>query len=331
MATYSNLFVDQGSNFTMTVDLVKSIGSLDLSDYSAAGSIAKSYDGTTKGTFTVSIDSTDSQLVLSLSAAETAALKPGRYVYDVIIKKTSDSSITRVLEGQLEVTPGVTFDVEAPETSTGAGNVSSHSSSGSSSSASTKSVFAKTLPVTSHHTEPSNDAYAFIKLDQGLYYNSGTNSSITLNIDLAETTGGTLGDVHLFLTTQTLVDNPIPWSALTDGYYSHQNNPSNSSSAPTGLGQGLQTVTLSINSLSSGEGTAQYLGIVFQETRASRVSSQNIAFEIKDLEITSFTHPNSNVQSIGFETKTVLNGNTVDTNTELAFDSISSSTGLFKS
>ena len=115
MATYSHLFIDQGADFNATIDLAPTAGTLDLTGYTGAATIAKSYDGTSKGSFTVNVDSTDTELDLSLTAAETAALKPGRYVYDVIIK-SSAGVITRVLEGQLDVKPGVTFDSSAPET-----------------------------------------------------------------------------------------------------------------------------------------------------------------------------------------------------------------------
>ena len=115
MATYSNIFIDQGSTFTMDVDLTSSVGSLDLTGHTAAGSIAKSYDGSSKGTFSIAIDDANTSLVVSLTAAQTAALKPGRYVYDIIIKETATGKITRVLEGQIDVTPGVTFDSSAPE------------------------------------------------------------------------------------------------------------------------------------------------------------------------------------------------------------------------
>ena len=116
MATYENLYIDQGATFTHTIDLEKLLSLTDLSGYSAEGKLAKSYDGTTKGTFTVSIDDTDDELDVSLTAAQTAALKPGRYVYDIIIH-TNDSPpvITRVTEGQVIVNPGVTFDSTAPE------------------------------------------------------------------------------------------------------------------------------------------------------------------------------------------------------------------------
>ena len=116
MSTFSNLFIDQGSNFNTTIDLSDTPG-LVLTNYTAAGKVAKSYDGTTKATFTASVDSTAKTVSISLTAAQTAALKPGRYVYDIIIVSPSTpDAITRIIEGQIDVTPGVTFDSSAPET-----------------------------------------------------------------------------------------------------------------------------------------------------------------------------------------------------------------------
>jgi hypothetical protein len=44
---------------------------------------------------------------ISLSAVQTSAMRAGRYVYDVEIVD-SIGNVTRVVEGQLEVTPRVT-------------------------------------------------------------------------------------------------------------------------------------------------------------------------------------------------------------------------------
>ena len=315
MATYSNLFIDQGSDFDATIDLSQTTGSLNLTGFSAAGSIAKSYDGTSKGSFTASVDDTNNELDISLTAAETAALKPGRYVYDVIIKSPA-GVITRVLEGQLEVTPGVTFDAAAPETTLGAGNVSSSESSGSSSSSASKSIFTKTLPASSNN----DDAYAFIQLDQNLRYDNTTNSSITLSLTFNETQNAESGRATLFLTTQTFVNSPFHWGSTVDGYNSNGGTIS-------GLDEGPNTVTLSINSVHATEGTVQYLGIVYEDT-SNNALEREVKFEIKDLEITSSTHPDG--VDIGF-TGGVLNGNTVNSSNAFKFDSISSSTGLFKS
>lgn len=115
MATYSNIFADQGSDFSTQIDLSDSVN-FDMSTYTAAGRVAKSYDGSTKATFAASINAEEKIVTISLTASQTALLKPGRYLYDVIIVSAdSPPDVTRILEGQIDVTPGVTFDSSAPE------------------------------------------------------------------------------------------------------------------------------------------------------------------------------------------------------------------------
>jgi hypothetical protein len=43
MATYSNLFLDQGSTFSFSVDLSTESSSVDLTDYTARDQIRKCY------------------------------------------------------------------------------------------------------------------------------------------------------------------------------------------------------------------------------------------------------------------------------------------------
>jgi hypothetical protein len=109
MATYSNLFIDQGSDFNFSVDLTSAAGSVDLTSYTGRGQLRKSYTSSTAVDFTISIDVANSEVNASLTAAQTAAIKPGRYVYDVeILSGAATPIITRVLEGQIDVTPRVT-------------------------------------------------------------------------------------------------------------------------------------------------------------------------------------------------------------------------------
>ena len=109
MATYSNLFIDQGSDFSFTVDLSKTTGSIDLTNYTSRGQIRKSYTSSTATDFTISVNVSQSELGVSLTSAQTGALKAGRYVYDIeILSGDSPSVVTRVLEGQIDITPRVT-------------------------------------------------------------------------------------------------------------------------------------------------------------------------------------------------------------------------------
>lgn len=110
MAIVSNLVIDQGTTFQADIDVTDAAGdALDLTGYTAAGQMRKTYASTTATDFTASIQSASGGTVrISLSATQTTAIKAGRYVYDVEITKTSTGEITRVIEGQIEVTPGVT-------------------------------------------------------------------------------------------------------------------------------------------------------------------------------------------------------------------------------
>tara|TARA_A100001011_G_scaffold390969_1_gene475450 strand:+ start:564 stop:896 length:333 start_codon:yes stop_codon:yes gene_type:complete len=109
MATYANLFIDQGSDFSSTIDLSQTSGTLDLTNYTARGQIRKTYASSTKVDFTASLDTTNKKITISLLAGSTSTMKAGRYVYDVeILNNSAPANVTRVLEGQIEVTPRVT-------------------------------------------------------------------------------------------------------------------------------------------------------------------------------------------------------------------------------
>tara|TARA_Y100000004_G_scaffold158530_1_gene184864 strand:- start:1945 stop:2277 length:333 start_codon:yes stop_codon:yes gene_type:complete len=109
MAIIANIFIDQGTDFSITVDVTDSAGNvLDLTGYSAAAQIRKTYSSSNVSqTFTSSHNNAGGAVTLSLNDTQTTALEAGRYVYDLNI--TSAGGVTtRVVEGQAVVTPGVT-------------------------------------------------------------------------------------------------------------------------------------------------------------------------------------------------------------------------------
>jgi hypothetical protein len=109
MAIIANLYIDQGTDFSITVDVTDSAGDiLDLSDYTASAQIRKTYSSSTVSeTFSTTISELAGQVTLSLTDTQTSGLEGGRYVYDLNI--TSNGGVTtRVIEGQAIVTPGVT-------------------------------------------------------------------------------------------------------------------------------------------------------------------------------------------------------------------------------
>ena len=110
MAIISNIIIDQGSTFQADIDVTDSAGdALNLTGYTVAGQMRKTYSSTTATNFTGQVQSASGGTVrISLSATQTNALKAGRYVYDTEITKTATGEVTRVIEGQVDVTPSVT-------------------------------------------------------------------------------------------------------------------------------------------------------------------------------------------------------------------------------
>jgi hypothetical protein len=109
MAIISNLTVDQGSTFSASIDITDTEDNiLVLTGYTVAAQIRKTYGSSTAVNFTGSVsNATLGEVTISLTPTQTNALVSGRYVYDVEIT-SAGGTVTRVIEGQVEVTPGVT-------------------------------------------------------------------------------------------------------------------------------------------------------------------------------------------------------------------------------
>ena len=109
MAIIANIFIDQGTDFSITVDVTDTSGGiLNMSGYTASAQIRKTYGSSTvSATFGTSISEATGQVTLTLSDTQTTALESGRYVYDLNVT-SSGGQTTRVVEGQAIVTPGVT-------------------------------------------------------------------------------------------------------------------------------------------------------------------------------------------------------------------------------
>ena len=108
MGTKANLKIDQGSDFVTSITITDDDGDpISLANYSGAGQIRKYYTSTNAYDFDVSIQANTGVVTLSLDANTTNSMEFGRYVYDVEL--TSDVGIvSRVLEGIVTITPGVT-------------------------------------------------------------------------------------------------------------------------------------------------------------------------------------------------------------------------------
>lgn len=110
MASISNLYIDQGSTYSNIITVASSTGTaLDLTNYTVASQIRKSYGSSTAYDFTASVyNAVDGKVRLQLTSEEASAIPAGRYLYDIEITNTNTLAKTRILEGIVVVTPEIT-------------------------------------------------------------------------------------------------------------------------------------------------------------------------------------------------------------------------------
>ena len=90
MSVYvNNLTINIGTDFIQTYDLYQSGGKvIDLTGYSAASSLRKHRDSNTSVSFVVGfLDRKNGKIKISIPSWTTTRLKPGRYVYDILMTK----------------------------------------------------------------------------------------------------------------------------------------------------------------------------------------------------------------------------------------------------
>ena len=110
MASILNQIVDQGSTWSKQITVYETDGTTiqNLTGYTVASQLRKNYTSTAYTTINATNNSPTSGInIMSLTATQTAALKSGRYVYDLQIT-AADGTVTRVIEGVITLRPEVT-------------------------------------------------------------------------------------------------------------------------------------------------------------------------------------------------------------------------------
>ena len=111
MAVYvSNLTVNTGTTFSQifTLESADTNSATDLTGFTASAQMRKHPGSSSATDFTTSIiNATAGRIRVGLTTSQTAVLKPGRFMYDVLITD-SQGEVTRVLEGSVLVREGVT-------------------------------------------------------------------------------------------------------------------------------------------------------------------------------------------------------------------------------
>ncbi len=110
MGAYTDFTIDQGTDFSTTIDLAADDGTaINIAGFVFNGQIRKSYTSAnaTANLFIVSTDAPNGAAIMVLTSDVTANIAFGRYVYDVTARDISNNT-TRILEGIITITPRVT-------------------------------------------------------------------------------------------------------------------------------------------------------------------------------------------------------------------------------
>lgn len=114
MAAYVvNLNINTGTSFTQTFNLSNDNGSaLNLTDYDVKSQLRKHPQSNSYVNFIATAVSPPSEGVIriELEPSSTTNLKPGRYMYDIIITNNGTGDITKVIEGSAIVSKSITRD-----------------------------------------------------------------------------------------------------------------------------------------------------------------------------------------------------------------------------
>jgi hypothetical protein len=103
MSSQLNIYIDQGTDFRLTVELFDDDDlDLPISNYSFYGDIRKLYSSKRAAEFEF-----EKNITLVIDADITAQLKPGKYQYDVIMKKPT-GELSKIVDGLATVISTIT-------------------------------------------------------------------------------------------------------------------------------------------------------------------------------------------------------------------------------
>ncbi len=113
MSEYVELFIDQGSNFDTTINIADDDTNApqNLSGIVVTSQLRRSMlSVNAAASFVCSVsDTSNGEIYLEMSAANTSNLKVGTYFFDVRLFYTGENNYyTRLIEGVVHVTPGIT-------------------------------------------------------------------------------------------------------------------------------------------------------------------------------------------------------------------------------
>ncbi len=110
MADFVELDIEAGATFSIQITIKNDNGiGKNLVNHTVTSQLRKSYYSSVATDFTINIlDSANGSITMGMSSANTSNLRAGRYVFDVELTDTANSTVTRIFEGIATVLPNVT-------------------------------------------------------------------------------------------------------------------------------------------------------------------------------------------------------------------------------
>jgi hypothetical protein len=111
-AGYQDQYIEQGTTFNIQLSLDDANGNpYNLTGFTVNSSAKRSYYSQNPSIVfnSIILDANNGIIQLSANSAVTANVSSSKLVYDVVITQTSTGVVTRVLEGQIFISPGVTI------------------------------------------------------------------------------------------------------------------------------------------------------------------------------------------------------------------------------
>lgn len=106
MGSKANIYIDQGTDFRITLELFDGDDDdLVISTFNFYADLRKMYSSKRAAEFVV--EKNENDITLVLEADVTATLKPGKYEYDVLMRKSS-GEMSKIVEGLAIVIPTIT-------------------------------------------------------------------------------------------------------------------------------------------------------------------------------------------------------------------------------
>lgn len=110
MAIKANIVIDQGADYLTEFNLTDVADEIiDLTGYTGRGQMRKYYTSSSAYDFNVNITPATGKVSIGLTSNTTNQIVSGRYVYDVELVSNT-GIVSRIVEGIVTVTPGVTRD-----------------------------------------------------------------------------------------------------------------------------------------------------------------------------------------------------------------------------